>query len=124
MSKSASYPTREMKELFAAIREIRSDKEAENFFRDLLTIPELTEFANRWQMVKGLVEGKSYLEIAQELGVSTTTVTRVAHWLHSGTGGYKEIATRLFDRRKPKDYHEPARYRSGPLRGLRKINQM
>lgn len=99
MKKSlASYPTAEMKELFEAIREIRSDEEAINFFRDLLTPAELTEFANRWQIVKRLVRGESYLKIAKALKVSTTTVARVAHWLKDGMGGYKLIASRVFPR--------------------------
>lgn len=113
-----------MKELFDAILEIRSKEEAANFFRDLLTIAELTEFANRWQMVKRLVRGESYLDIAQELHVSTTTVARVAHWLKSGCGGYEAIASRLFDTRKNPDYHKPPRYKGGPLHGMRKINEM
>ena len=122
--KLTPYPSPEMKELFDAILEIRSKDEAANFFRDLLTIAELTEFANRWQMVKRLVRGESYLEIAEALNVSTTTVTRVAHWLKDGMGGYEAVASRLFDTRKNPDYHEPARYKSGRLRGMRKLNEM
>jgi len=111
------YPTPEMKELFEAILEIRSHDEAANFFRDLLTIAELTEFANRWQMVKRLVSGEPYLKIATDLKVSTTTVARVAHWLKSGMGGYEAIASRLFDTRKnPDTYHTP-RFRGGKRHG-------
>jgi TrpR-related protein YerC/YecD len=95
-----SYPTPEMKELFTAIRSIQSDTEASNFFRDLLTVAEIKEFANRWQMVKRLTAGESYLHIAHALNVSTTTVTRVAHWLREGMGGYKAIASRLFGEQK------------------------
>lgn len=93
---SRPYPSPEMKELFQAIQTIRSPKEAANFFRDLLTIAELDEFARRWQMVKLLRRGESYVIIAKKLGVSTTTVTRVAHWLNNGTGGYKTISSRVF----------------------------
>ncbi len=96
-SKLSPYPTPEMKELFAAILEIRSRDEAANFFRDLLTIAELKEFANRWQMVKLLSSGKSYAYIAKKLNVSTATVTRVSRWLRKGMGGYKAVASRLFD---------------------------
>lgn len=97
MKKAASpYPSDAMKELFEAIRTIRSSEEAANFFRDLLTIAELEEFASRWQMVKRLKRGESYLTIAKALGVSTTTVTRVAQWLNNGTGGYRTIASRVF----------------------------
>lgn len=95
---SSSYPSHEMNELFQAILEIKSETEAANFFRDLLTLPELAEFANRWQIVKLLVAGESYLSIAKKLKVSTTTVTRVASWLNNGMGGYAAIASRLFDR--------------------------
>ena len=118
------YPTKEMKELFGAIEELRSTNETENFFRDLLTIPELIEFANRWQMVKRLVKGDPYLQIANELHVSTTTVARVAHWLKNGMGGYKSVASRLFDTRKNPDYHEAPRFKSGKLAGWKKPNHM
>ncbi len=113
-----------MKELFQAILEIRSYDEAANFFRDLLTIAELNEFANRWQMVKRLIRGESYLSIAEKLNVSTTTVTRVSHWLNKGMGGYKTVASRFFDTRKNPDYHEPARFKSGKLRGMQKPNEL
>ncbi len=122
--KLAAYPTSEMVALFNAIQEIRSDEEAANFFRDLLTIAELKEFANRWQMVKRLVRGESYLKIARDLHVSTTTVGRVAHWLNNGSGGYKAVASRLFDTRKNPDYHESPRFRSGKLAGWRKPNEL
>ncbi len=92
----STYPTKEMNELFEAIVSISDKKEAANFFRDLLTLPEIEEFANRWQIVKLLVQKKSYLEIANTLNVSTTTVTRVAQWLNNGMGGYKKIAERMF----------------------------
>lgn len=85
-----------MQELYEAILKIRSKEEAANFFRDLLTLPELAEFANRWQIVKLLVYGDSYVKISKKLKVSTTTVARVAHWLNNGTGGYKALASRLF----------------------------
>lgn len=117
--KMSTYPSAEIKELLDAISEIRSKDEAANFFRDLLSIAELNEFANRWQIVKLLMKGQSYEAIAKELHVSTTTVTRVAHWLHNGMGGYEAIASRLFDTRKNPDYHEPHRFKNGPLRGMR-----
>ncbi|MBI3342843.1 helix-turn-helix domain-containing protein [Candidatus Gottesmanbacteria bacterium] len=89
------YPTREMKELFEAILQLKSTDEASKFFRDLLTIAELKEFSNRWQAVKMLAQGKSYTVIAKKLSMSTATVTRVAHWLHHGMGGYQALADRM-----------------------------
>ena len=96
MKTSDTYPTKEMEELFSAFLTLQNKDEAAHFLRDLLTLPELVEFANRWQIVKLLYQGKSYLEIAEKLKVSTTTVTRVAHWLNHGMGGYKAVADRMF----------------------------
>ena len=45
--------------------------------------------AHRWQVARLLEQGLPYLEIAQRTGASTTTVTRVAHWLSHGEGGYR-----------------------------------
>ncbi len=92
----ATYPTKEMQELFQAILKLQSTDEAIKFFRDLLTMAELIEFTNRWQMVKLLVDGNSYTTIAQKLKVSTATVTRVAHWLKNGMGGYELITNRMY----------------------------
>lgn len=89
-----SYPTRTQKELFDAILLLKNTEEAAKFFRDLLTLPELNEFANRWQIVKLLVQGTSYSVISEKLKVSTATVTRVAQWFKNGMGGYKLVADR------------------------------
>ncbi len=90
------YPTPAMKELFTAVLKVKNTEEAARFFRDLLTLAELKEFANRWAVVKMLYQGLSYETIAKRLMISTATVTRVAHWLHHGLGGYRTVANRLF----------------------------
>jgi uncharacterized protein YerC len=41
-----------------------------------------------------LEKGLPYLEIAERTGASTTTVTRVAHWLRHGEGGYRAALDR------------------------------
>lgn len=93
------HPDKKAKRLFEAILKLKTTEEAAKFFRDLLTIGEIEEFSNRWQMAKLLSKGYSYSEVAEKVGASTTTVARVAHWLFSGCGGYKLILER-FKRRK------------------------
>jgi TrpR-related protein YerC/YecD len=78
-----------MRELFDAILSLETRPEAESFFRDLCTLSELEAMAHRWQVARLLEEGLPYLEIAELTGASTTTVTRVAHWLRHGEGGYR-----------------------------------
>lgn len=70
-------------------------KEASCFFRDLLTIKELDDFSQRWLIARLLNQGLTYSEVAKKTKTSTTTVSRVAHWLHHGRGGYKLILKRI-----------------------------
>ena len=95
MEKKENFPDEDHKRLFEAILKLNSRAEAASFFRDLLTIGELDEFANRFKMAWLVDEGKSYQEIAHEVGCSTATVTRVAHWLRHGMGGYQLALKRL-----------------------------
>jgi len=78
-----------MKELVDAIRALKSRTELEAFLRDLCTLGELEAIANRWQVARLVHKGLPYTEIAEKTGASTATVTRVAHWLNHGEGGYR-----------------------------------
>jgi TrpR-related protein YerC/YecD len=55
--------------------------------------------AHRWQVARLLEQGLPYLEISKRTHASTTTVTRVAYWLHHGEGGYRLVLDRLKRRR-------------------------
>ena len=83
-----------MRELFDAILALETRAEVEAFFRDLCTLSELEAMAHRWQVARLLERGLSYLEISERTGASTTTVTRVAHWLRHGEGGYRAALDR------------------------------
>src|SRR5438105_13220696 len=79
---------------------LKTRDEVRRFLRDLCTLPELEALAHRWQIAQLLDQGRlSYVEIADELGGSTATVTRVAHWLRHGSGGYRLALDRV--ERKP-----------------------
>ena len=83
-----------MTELFEALRSLKSRQELEAFLRDLCTLGELEAMAHRWQVARFLELEFPYVEIAQRTGASTTTVTRVAHWLKHGEGGYRVALSR------------------------------
>jgi TrpR-related protein YerC/YecD len=83
-----------MRELFDAILSLETREETESFFRDLCTLSELEAMAHRWEVARLLERGLPYLEIAERTGASTTTVTRVAHWLRHGEGGYRAVLDR------------------------------
>jgi TrpR-related protein YerC/YecD len=83
-------------ELADAFGSLRTRDEYRRFLRDLCTLSELEALVHRWQIARLLDQGKlSYLEIAEEAGGSTATVTRVAQWLRGGTGGYLTALDRI-----------------------------
>lgn len=79
------------KRLIKAFSSFSSEEEMACFIRDLMTIKEIEEFSNRIEIVRLLLKKYSYQKIAAETSTSTTTVTRVAHWLYHGCGGYQRI---------------------------------
>ena len=87
--------TKKTKELYKAILELKDEKEAEKFFRDLCTFKEIRGMTERWQVAKLLFDRIPYRKISKEVGSSTATITRVARWLHHGLGGYKLMLDRL-----------------------------
>ena len=92
--RSHPWRTAEMEDLFEVIQSLAGTEEVEHFLRDLCTLSELEAMAHRWEVVKQLHKGLSYQEIARRTGASTTTVTRVAHWLRYGEGGYRSALER------------------------------
>ena len=96
---SHAWQTQEITELFEAIASLRSPEEVGRFLRDLCTMSELEAMAHRWQVARLLEEGLPYLEISKRTHASTTTVTRVAHWLRYGEGGYRLVLNRQKRRR-------------------------
>lgn len=81
--------------LYQAILALESEKEAQNFLRDLLTKEEINEFSKRWQAAQMLNMKVPYTEIEKKTGLSSTTVARVSKWLKQGKGGYRLILKRL-----------------------------
>lgn len=87
-----------LKDLFEAIALIEDREECGRFLRDLCTFNELKGLAERWEVAKLVDQGLSYREISRRTGASTTTVTRVAHWVKHGEGGYQAMLRRVNDR--------------------------
>lgn len=83
------------KRLVKAFALLQTDKDAASLIRDMFTPVEIEEFANRLEVAVLLKKGMPYLDIAKKVGVSTTTVTRVAQWLFKGCGGYKKTLEQL-----------------------------
>lgn len=81
--------------LYDALLSLKTREECAAFLRDLCTVAELKEMAERFQIAKLVANNKSYREISRITGASTVTVTRVSHWYHHGMGGYRSVLSRL-----------------------------
>lgn len=77
-----------LNELFGLFSCLKTSGEAESFLRDLLTPSELNQVAERWQIVKRLVNGVPQRKVKDELGVSIEKVTRGARAVKDSKGGF------------------------------------
>jgi TrpR-related protein YerC/YecD len=80
--------------LDAIVRLVDRD-DAGRFLRDLCTIGELHDMAQRWAVARLLDAGLHYADISRRTGASTATITRIASWLNHGEGGYRAQLDRL-----------------------------
>lgn len=94
-SKQNKWITQDTDALFEAILKLKNQDESRRFFRDLLTEKEIMEFGQRWKVARMLAKRIRYTKIAQETGMSSTTIARVHKWLKGGMGGYKIVLERL-----------------------------
>lgn len=97
-------PTPQDKDLLNAFLQLGNQKEVAAFLRDLLTPAEIKEFSKRFQIAKLLwTTGKSYVQIANKIDTSTTTVTRVARWLYKESHqGYAAVLQNMYGKSKRK----------------------
>jgi TrpR-related protein YerC/YecD len=79
--------------LSTALKNINSDREINNFLKDLCTPSEIQAMEERWEVAKLLYQGKlTYRDIASKLNTSTATVTRVARFLYKESNqGYLKV---------------------------------
>ncbi|HEV8489202.1 MAG TPA: YerC/YecD family TrpR-related protein [Candidatus Limnocylindrales bacterium] len=95
MAADETWRTEDTDALLDAILRLEDRDEAGRFFRDLCTLGELRDMAQRWAVVRQLADGRHYAEISRATGASTATITRIASWLHHGEGGYRQMLERL-----------------------------
>lgn len=74
--------------LMEVISKLNTKEECQNFFEDICTVKELLDMAQRLDVAILLRQGINYQNIAQQVNVSTATISRVSRCLNYGTGGY------------------------------------
>lgn len=101
MNAAEAWRNEAVGELLEAILRLETPDEASAFFRDLCTLGEIHDMAQRWAVVRLLAAGMHYAEISHQTGASTATITRIAQWLHHGEGGYTAALERLRQSKRP-----------------------
>ncbi len=81
--------------LFEAILSLENQEDCYLFFEDICTINELLSLSQRFEVAKMLREKKRYLEIAEQTGASTATISRVNRSLNYGNDGYDMVFKRM-----------------------------
>lgn len=86
-----------MDRLFQAVLSLENVEECYCFFEDICTINELQALAQRLEVAGMLRKQKTYVEITEKTGASTTTIGRVNRTLNYGNDGYAIVFDRLND---------------------------
>lgn len=77
------------KELLDVFMKAGTDKELmAEFLIDIMTPAELDEAALRWQIIKKLNKNETHRQIAGDLGLGVSTVTRGSRELRNKNGGF------------------------------------
>ena len=81
---------KDKKLLVETLRKLKSEKDLSNFIEDLLTEEEILDLAQRIKIGKLILDGKSYDEISEKIGTSTSTVSKIGQILKYGKGGLEK----------------------------------
>lgn len=73
-------------ELFNTILNLETVEECQVFFKDLCTIKEVQAMAQRFHAARLIAEGKTFVQIESETGISSTTLSRVSQAYKYGEG--------------------------------------
>lgn len=85
---------KDKKLLVDTLRKLKSQKDLSNFIDDLLTEEEILDLAQRLKIAKLILDGKTYDEIAEKVGTSTSTISKIGQILKYEKGGLQKTLSR------------------------------
>ncbi len=86
--------------LLEAILTLENLDECYAFFEDVCTVKELLSLAQRFEVASMLKTKRTYLEISEETGASTATISRVNRSLTFGNDAYDMVFERLKNKKE------------------------
>ncbi len=79
-----------LRELYQLIVSVESEEDCSLLLNDLCTFKEIEQMALRVRAAKLLLEGKTYLQIMEQVDVSSATLSRISRCVQYG-GGYTKF---------------------------------
>ena len=73
-------------ELYRTILKLQTEEDCAAFFADLCTEKEVENMASRLAAARLLLEGKTYLQVIEEVDISSATLSRASRCVRHGTG--------------------------------------
>ncbi len=101
-------------ELTEALFTFEHKKQLREFLQRLLTPSEIFMLARRLEVAEGLLEGKSYVTIREELGVGISTIQKVDSWLEHAVRDYHEVRAQQREQERQKQQAERVEYQDLP----------
>lgn len=92
--------TEALDRLFEAVLSLENVEECYRFFEDICTVNELQALSQRLEVAGMLRKQKTYVEITEKTGASTTTIGRVNRALNYGNDGYAIVFERMPEKEK------------------------
>ena len=86
--------------MFDAMSTLGTREEYYAFFEDLCTVKEVLSMAQRVEVAQQLEHGKTYIEVTNDTGASTATISRVNRIMNYGTDGLKEALKRVEEQKQ------------------------
>ena len=72
--------------LYETVSSMKTPLECKRFLEDLCTESELQIMAQRLHAAKMLMEGKTYLQVTEDTGLSSATLSRISKCVQYGKG--------------------------------------
>lgn len=88
-------PQEYLRDLYMLFAAVETTHEAKILLEDILTPQEVDSLAERWQLIQKLHAGEPQRNIAKELGVSISKITRGSRMLQYGSGGFVHFLKKL-----------------------------
>lgn len=95
MAASKEVRNKALDQLFDAVLTLKNKEDCYTFFKDLCTMKELNDMAQRFTAAFLLLDGKTYEQIVKEAEISTATISRINRCIQYGEGGYELAHDRL-----------------------------